>query len=72
MIYSVSGHARHLKGYESNMNKDIITLGNRIGSTTSKCVIMHNGSEIISKQIVSAVSDKWTGRGTERLLQVRT
>ncbi|NMA24659.1 MAG: 2-hydroxyglutaryl-CoA dehydratase, partial [Clostridiales bacterium] len=36
------------------MNKDIITLGIDIGSTTSKCVIMRNGSEIISKQIVSA------------------
>jgi predicted CoA-substrate-specific enzyme activase len=36
------------------MKKNKITLGIDIGSTTSKCVIMCDGSDIITKQIVSA------------------
>ncbi|NLT13928.1 MAG: 2-hydroxyglutaryl-CoA dehydratase, partial [Clostridiales bacterium] len=36
------------------MNNSILTLGVDIGSTTSKCVMMRNGSELVSKQIVSA------------------
>lgn len=42
------------KDMENNMNNSILTLGVDIGSTTSKCVIMRNGSELVSKQIVSA------------------
>ncbi len=36
------------------MERNIYTLGIDIGSTTSKCAIMRNGLELVSKQIISA------------------
>lgn len=44
--------------------KDIYTLGIDIGSTSSKCVILKNGQELISKNVVSL------GAGTKGVQQV--
>lgn len=44
--------------------KDILTLGIDIGSTSSKCVVLKNGEEVISKNVVSL------GAGTKGVQQV--